>query len=705
MRVSLFIRVLLLAGFLSQSLPTFADLQVDSLRQQVAILIEQDQPFELMLTYETLGQHYYDHNEHENALEWYLKSLEIAEVLQNKHKQFFLLHQIGFIYYYPFDDYEQSLSYLLRANTISKGIASDSDRANNLSRIAEVYNNLGAYNLALDFQLEALNLSEHEQDTATMALGYRNLGALYWAQKQYDFSLSNFKRSLRFYRSLNLGQMPDSLDARRKAYDLYTCVASIGASYLELGHLDTALYYIQQSESLADSLNHEYGRAYSLALTGNIALARKEYNKALEYLNQAILSFKSQELRREAVSFSIQTAVIHLQTNQPYLAMAVLNEVEPVAMDLNSPTLLRDIFRSRAEAYEKMGNMSQAYLYLKQFIHLRDSLLNEERISQLAKVEHQYDIQEKDETIADLQKARDTSQRQMYLIVGISSLIFLLFLLYAVYQRNQSLGKINSILHQKNEEIRLQNERLGSSNDDLRQFAHVTSHDLREPLRSIGSFATLLRRRYYGQIDEDANEFIDFITKGVDRMDSLLTDLMAYSVVGIFQTDFAEVPINAVITEIIEQLNREKATQGARISIQNLPTIVANRNQMVQLFQHLIDNAIKFRSEHPPEIEISAEAQGEEYLFSVKDNGIGMPEAYQDKIFSLFLRLHNRKSNYKGTGIGLSICKKIVEQHKGKIWIESELNEGTTVFFSLPANLLNTDEPRKKSRRFFAIGN
>ncbi|MEM7373339.1 MAG: ATP-binding protein [Bacteroidota bacterium] len=674
---------------------------LDSLNQKVAILIEENRIPELMETYEELGRYHFDRNKFDDALTWYLKGLELAEIQNQPHKQFHFLHQIGFIYYFPNDDYEQSLTYLLRADEMSKGVASDMDRATNLSRISEVYNNLGAYNLALDYQLEALEIAENIKDTTILALGHRNMGALYWAQKQYTSALNNFKRSLRYYEDLDLAEMSreDSIRARRSAYDLYTCIASIGASYLEIGFLDTALYYIQRSEALADSLNHSYGLAYSEALTGNIALVQKDYDKALDYLKHAVLLFNALELRRECVSFSVQIAEIHLHKARPHNAIAVLNEIEPTALALHAPSLLRDIYRARADAYSQLGQMDMAYQYLKQFVHFKDSLLNEQRISQLAEVEHKYDLQEKNETIADLQKEKQASRRQLYLFGGLMALILLLFLLYTVYQRNQSLSKINNILALKNEEIRLQNERLASSNEDLRQFAHVASHDLREPLRCIGSFATLLQRRYYDKLDKDANEFIDFITKGVEQMDALLADLMAYSVVGIFQKEYHEVNINEVIAEIIESINREKVSQGARISIQNLPTITANRKQMVQLFRHLIDNSIKFRSKDTPIIEVKAQKREKEYLFSIKDNGIGMEEEYKDKIFGLFLRLHNKKSQYKGTGIGLSICKKIVEQHKGKIWIDSHPGEGTTVYLTLPESLLDHPSSRSSSRK------
>ena len=664
-------------------------INIDSLKRQVAILIEAKKARELMGTYETLAQHFYQERSYEEALPWFLKGLEVAEVLDDRPKQFFFLDYIGAIYFYPYDDYNQSLAYLKRAEEIGGDYVSEEERARNLSRIAEVYNVLGAYNAALEYQLEALSLSRVANDTASLALGYRNMGVLYWDQKQYDLALKHFRQSLTYYEAWGHSLAADSIAAWRNAYNIYTGVASIGASYLELKNLDTALLYISRSLRLADSIDHEYGMAYSEGLMGNIYLANKDYDKALASLKRSVETFQGMGLKREWVSFSIQIAEIYTTTNRPNEALRWLEQAEAAVLGLDAPSILRDIYKAQAEAHEKRGALGDAYVSMKRYVQYKDSLMNEKKLAQMAKVEHRYEVRAKEAEIRDLQAQQVASERQFqYFVAGAGILVFLLLALLA-WVRFRNLRRMNNVLAVKNEEIRLQNERLASSNEDLRQFAHVTSHDLREPLRSIGSFASLLKRRYYEKLDDEAREFIDFITQGVDRMNSLLSDLMAYSIVGIFDQPYEQVAIDQVIAEIITKLNREKRTHGVKISIQNLPTITAKREQMGQLFEHLIDNAIKFRSERPPEIVIRAEKKpGLVYEFSVSDNGIGVDEAYKDKMFGLFLRLHHKSSPYQGTGIGLSICKKIVEQHKGRIWIDSQVGVGTTVFFSLPESPL-----------------
>lgn len=225
--------------------------------------------------------------------------------------------------------------------------------------------------------------------------------------------------------------------------------------------------------------------------------------------------------------------------------------------------------------------------------------------------------------------------------------------------------------------------KLEQSNNELEQFAYVASHDLREPLRTISSYVQLFEQRYKNKLDKDADEFIDFILTGTSRMNCLITDLLTYSRVSkqgfsIEKVDFKEV-LDSVIAASAENIHKN----GAFITINTpLPTIWAAKQAMIQVFQNLINNAIKFHGKWPPQIHISAAEQNDEWLFSVQDNGIGIDMKYADKIFIMFQRLNSR-NQYDGTGIGLTICKKIIEQHGGKIWVESENDKGSTFFFTI----------------------
>ena len=225
---------------------------------------------------------------------------------------------------------------------------------------------------------------------------------------------------------------------------------------------------------------------------------------------------------------------------------------------------------------------------------------------------------------------------------------------------------------------------LERSNRELEQFASVASHDLQEPLRMVASFTQLLARRYEGKLDASADKFIGYAVDGANRLQRMINDLLAYSRVSVRGKPFAPVECEAALEGVLANLRLTFEENGAIVTHDPLPTVSSDVSQLVQLLQNLIGNAIKFRSREPPRIHISAERQPDEWVFAVRDNGIGMDRHHRERIFVIFQRLHTREE-YTGTGIGLAVCKKIVERHGGRIWVESEPDKGSTFYFTIPA--------------------
>jgi light-regulated signal transduction histidine kinase (bacteriophytochrome) len=226
-------------------------------------------------------------------------------------------------------------------------------------------------------------------------------------------------------------------------------------------------------------------------------------------------------------------------------------------------------------------------------------------------------------------------------------------------------------------------EELARSNRDLEQFAYVASHDLQEPLRMVAAYTQLLSERYQGKLDENADKYIRYAVDGALRMQTLVRDLLAFSRVGRDGNEPRLVDMNLAVKSAVTNLESTIAETQAKIEYSQLPSVMADLSQFSQLFQNLIGNAIKFRGKDAPRITISAEKKDRQWQFAVADNGIGIDPEYAESIFVIFKRLHTREE-YPGSGIGLAICKKVIEQHGGRIWMESQPGQGSTFRFTLP---------------------
>jgi light-regulated signal transduction histidine kinase (bacteriophytochrome) len=238
-------------------------------------------------------------------------------------------------------------------------------------------------------------------------------------------------------------------------------------------------------------------------------------------------------------------------------------------------------------------------------------------------------------------------------------------------------------LRDAHDDLARKTSELERSNAELEQFAYVASHDLQEPLRMISSYTQLLLRRHGDRFEGDAREFMDFVIDGAARMKRLIEDLLAYSRIGRHGGEFQPTDCGLMFRKAMANLRSRIESSGATVTSGALPNLMADELQLVQLFQNLISNAIKFKGAQPPVVHVTAVEQPEGWVFAVRDNGIGMEAQYFERIFMMFQRLHS-KAEYPGTGIGLAICKKVVDRHGGRIWVESRPGSGSTFYFLLP---------------------
>ena len=244
------------------------------------------------------------------------------------------------------------------------------------------------------------------------------------------------------------------------------------------------------------------------------------------------------------------------------------------------------------------------------------------------------------------------------------------------------------------ESLKIVAEILKRSNSELEQFAYVASHDLQEPLRMITSYTQLLEQRYKGKLDKDADEFIGYAVDGANRMRGLIDDLLTYSRVSRLGKPFESTDVESTLDIALLNLKASITENHAVVTHDKLPVVMADGGQLVQLLQNLIGNAIKFHGKEPPRVHVSSHDKRTEYVFSIRDNGIGISPEYYDRLFKIFQRLHTREE-YPGSGIGLAVCKRIVERHGGRIWIESQVGKGSIIYFTL--NKKGVDKTNEKT--------
>lgn len=304
-----------------------------------------------------------------------------------------------------------------------------------------------------------------------------------------------------------------------------------------------------------------------------------------------------------------------------------------------------------------------------------------------------YDIVHQDTTVSDAEIASEMSKKgharhESMLIAKDGSKISFEVATHSfkLKGKNVILAVSRDISERKNAEKQLKQiiQELERSNKELRSFAYITSHDLQEPLRTMGNYAGLLKMRYKGKFDPDADDFLEYIAIGAQRLKDMIQGLLDYSQVGTQEEEFIEFNSQEALDNALVNLYSSIEACHAEVTYDKLPTITANKDQISRVFQNFIGNALKFRKEGlQPKIHISAEKGDNEYVFSVSDNGIGLEEQYKDHIFEIFKRLHTI-GEYQGTGIGLAIVKRIIEQHGGRIWVESEYGKGSTFYFTIP---------------------
>ena len=534
--------------------------------------------------------------------------------------------------------------------------------------LATLHGALSDFEKAIEYNLKALNAAEKTKDKGSIAASYRNMAVVYLKAQNYDLALKNAELSCKMaYESHDSTAIAHSLETEGKILNT-------------IGNPQAAIAKFQEALSVMEEMDDKQFTAELLMQIGESYTQLGEFDKS-EYYYKKSFDYESFLGYYEHPNLYFKWGNLCVKTNRNAAALKAFNTSLALAERKQLKDLIQKNNAALAVLYKETGDFANAYRCLAKASAYSDSLFSEANTRHMTEAQFKYNMAEGEKQIQSLQL------RQGRFWFGTAVVVFLLVTVaLAYFLRAKAIN--NKALLQKTAEIQLQNRRLQDSNEILHQFAYASAHDLKEPLRSIGSFTSIIAKRYLPLLPPEASEYMSFVTGGVKRMESLLSGLLEYStIIAEDHTATKAFNVKSVLDDVVKNLHSKIVEKGAVIEYQNSAIyLLVNRLHLIQLFQNLIGNALKFTSE-APKITVNCVVQKEIILMSIKDNGIGIKQEHGDKIFKLFQRL-SRAPQYEGTGIGLTICKNIVEKHNGKIWFESEEGQGTTFFISLPVHLV-----------------
>lgn len=554
---------------------------------------------------------------------------------------------------------------LARKNDYPKGIA------DGLHILGMVQWSRGDRAGALDYYLQALGIRRTINDSLGLGRSFNNIGNVYFAQENYDSALVYYQQGRDIRKSL------------RDVSGLIYSLSNLGDVALELDDIPTAKQYYDQSEQLARRENVATAIAHVKGRLGRLSLQVGDEKESQKYWEEA-LSFAEQSTDRRLIASCLLEVVRLMMLNQK----VVLPQQEAYArhsLELASGAGALDLQTEAAMLLAQLsalkGDFDQVFFYQAHYRQLVEELVEKSKNDAITAIQNIYALERQaDEELAAEKRigeelsAKNTNLAFGLLLSGIFFMVVLAAISFRAYRKQFALTQT----------LGVKNTELDARYTDLREFAKIASHDLKEPVRNIGAFANLLQRRNGALLDSDAQEYLAYIVTGAKNMNELLSDLQLFTDLA-SQANTVRETIN--LQPLLQETFRKKADQqkkpDAALILDDLPNITGHPELLKILFGHLFQNALKFDESAAPQVKVSYDLRGKNYQVAIKDQGIGIEKEYQTQIFDIFQRLD--KQRFEGTGMGLAICRRIVELHQGKIWLESTPGQGSTFYVEFPA--------------------
>lgn len=571
----------------------------------------------------------------------------------------------------------------------------------------------------------SIQIAENLDLASISAASYTTKGLTYGKLHIYDQSMICLEES----RKISLG-INDTIGVLQ-------CNNNIGLIYLDLKAYDKADHYFKENYQMSVKLNNFHGQAISLSNMGNVSLANKKYDQAIEYYLKSNSIADSLGLKFGVMHSFAKLGKIYGEKNMHEISLDYSQHAHLLAIelghkteiaktaitlakslnkqkdyrqaiemgskalnyinDLSSKYTQAQIYKTLANSYQGIGDYEKSIAHFNKYDAKRDSLIDQERAKIFAEIDIQYRVDKKDKENQSLkltnQKNQVIIEQRTLIAMGVGLGLILLSLLTLNLYLNNRRKKENFIemeqkVQERTEHLNATNKQLRKANEELESFAYIASHDLKEPLKNISNFTGLIQSKLDPKKIDQLKVPFHFIFLNVKQMETLIEGVLSFSKVGKNAADNEMKSFSAIINKAKTELQTTLKEKNAQILINQNNTqqdldLIKLPSQLSHVFKNLIENGIKYNKEVLPCIEISYQQNGKNAIFMVSDNGIGISKEYHNRIFEMFKRLHNR-SEYKGSGIGLAICKKIIENLEGSISLESKKNEGSTFKIELP---------------------
>lgn len=587
-------------------------------------------------------------------------------------------------------NYDESLASFLEALHIFQTLEDTKGIAKSLSNIGIIYSIKGNDTLSLSFQLQALQLFQTlPNEQRGVANCYNNIGYIYGVQKNLDKAQEYYFKALKIAEEIQ--------DSLQIAFELN----NIATGYEEEGRNGLALMYYQKSKSICEKIGDKQGVAYGYLGIGAVQFQTQSYEAALVNYQEAQSIFEELGAQNDMAYLYNEMAKVYQAIGQSDKAKVYVERSLAIANSIGALEVMMDGYQSLTEIARTLKDYKTALEAQSQYLTYKDSIFHEERLSTIGNLETTFLLQQK-EAENKLLAANISQKRLVNMVLGIV-VGFILVLSLVLYRVAAQTRKKNELLKKQNHEIEAHqssmkvqadelasknatltqmSELLAAKNKELSKFASIASHDMKEPLRIITSFSQILERKH--KQEAESMEFIHFIKDASTRMTRLLDDLITFARAGIQTQAATKVDLNEVLFAAKANLKLKLEQSGASIVSDNLPIIEAHFTPIVQVFQNVLDNGLKFQQMgRQPNILICTSTTSKHHVISFSDNGIGIEADYLSEIFEPFKRLHT-KAEYAGSGIGLATCKKIMERYEGKINVQSKQGVGTTFYIYFP---------------------